>query len=289
LGLQVIDLNDEQRKELNSNKGVTVLAVIKGSPAFFANLLQGDIIRKIGDINLYDVQTFQYAEQKYNGQKVNVIYMRAGTETEKEIEFNKRDEAGEVQFNYKPAIFGLSVRELNNEQRKELNSNIGVIVSSVVKGSPAYLADFLKGDIIKKIGDIDLYDAKSYDSSLQKYEGQKVNVIYVRDGKEMEKEIQFNYKTPILGVQVTDLNDEQRKQLDKKGGVIVSDVIKDSPAYRAGLLKGDIIRKIDDIDLYNVESFQSIEQKYEGKKVEVIYIRNGKKIEQDIQFNSKPE
>ncbi|MCL2760764.1 MAG: PDZ domain-containing protein [Desulfuromonadales bacterium] len=288
LGLQVIDLNDEQRKELNSNKGVAVLAVIKGSPAFMADLLKGDIIRKIGDINLYDAQTFQYAEQKYNGQKVNIIYMRDGMEAEKEIQFNKRDGTEEVQFNYKPAIFGLSVKELNNEQRKELDSNKGVIVLSAVKGSPAYLADFLKGDIIRKIGDIDLYDAKSYDSALQKYDGQKVNVIFIRDGKEMEKEIQFNTRPPILGMQVIDLNDEQRNQLKNKG-IIVSDVIKGSPAYKAGLLKGDIIIKIDDIDVHDVQSFQSLEQKYEGQKVEITYMRDGKKIEQDIQFNSKPE
>ncbi|MCL2760762.1 MAG: PDZ domain-containing protein [Desulfuromonadales bacterium] len=192
LGVQVNDLSNEQQKELNSNKGVAVIAVMKDSPAFRADLLKGDIIRKIGDINLYDVQTFQYAEQKYKGQKVNVIFMRDGMETEKEIEFNKRDGTEEIRFNYKPEIFGLLVKELNDEQRKELNSNKGVIVLSAVKGSPAYLADFLKGDIIKKIGDIDLYDAKSYDSALQKYDGQKVNVIYVRDGKEMDKEIQFN-------------------------------------------------------------------------------------------------
>jgi S1-C subfamily serine protease len=95
---------------------------------------------------------------------------------------------------HKPSLLGLLVNDLNDEQREQLNSNKGIAVLTVIKDSPAYRADFFICVILIKIGDIDLYDVKSFQSALQKYEGQKVNIIFMRDGKEIEKEIQLNSK-----------------------------------------------------------------------------------------------
>jgi PDZ domain len=44
LGVYMRDLNDSERAALQSNKGVFVLLVVDGSPAFNADILRGDII-----------------------------------------------------------------------------------------------------------------------------------------------------------------------------------------------------------------------------------------------------
>jgi S1-C subfamily serine protease len=54
LGIHFEDLTDELRKKVESNKGVYIIAVIKGSPAFNADLLKGDIIRKLNNIEIID-------------------------------------------------------------------------------------------------------------------------------------------------------------------------------------------------------------------------------------------
>jgi S1-C subfamily serine protease len=67
-------------------------------------------------------------------------------------------------------------------------------VIAVIKGSPAFRSDFFKGDILRKIGDTDMYEVKDFQAALQKYEGQNVNVQFVRDSKEQEKDVKFNHK-----------------------------------------------------------------------------------------------
>ena len=94
----------------------------------------------------------------------------------------------------KPAIFGVRIKDLTDEQRKESNGNKGLAVMTVIKGSPAFRSDLFKGDILKKIGETDMYEAKDFQAALQKYQGQNVKVQFVRDGKEQEKEVQFNHK-----------------------------------------------------------------------------------------------
>lgn len=94
----------------------------------------------------------------------------------------------------KPAIFGVRLKDLADEQRKESGGNKGLAVNVVVKGSPAFHSDFFKGDILRKIGEIDLYDVKDFQAALQKYQGQLVKVQYLRDSKELEKEVHFNQK-----------------------------------------------------------------------------------------------
>lgn len=94
----------------------------------------------------------------------------------------------------KTPIFGVRVTDPTDEQRKESGGNKGLAVIVVIKGSPAFRSDFFKGDMLKKIGDIDMYDVKDFNAALDKYQGQNVKVQLVRDGKELVKDVQFNQK-----------------------------------------------------------------------------------------------
>ena len=46
----------EQKQEIESNKGVIIKRVEKGSPAFNADILEGDIIKKI---NIDEIQVWR--------------------------------------------------------------------------------------------------------------------------------------------------------------------------------------------------------------------------------------
>jgi hypothetical protein len=76
LGAYVDPLTDLQRQELESNKGVSVRAVVKGSPAFKNDILRGDIIRRINGIEVVDPQGFSETLGKLAGTNVKIDLLR---------------------------------------------------------------------------------------------------------------------------------------------------------------------------------------------------------------------
>ena len=78
-----------------------------------------------------------------------------------------------------------------------------------------------------------------------------------------------------LGVQVADLTADQRKELDLEGGVLV-DGVAEGPAAHAGIRQGDIIVRINNTPIQDVEQFEKMIRKLPaGKSVPVLVQRRG--------------
>jgi len=77
LGVHVIKLKPAG-EDTKPEDGLKVLAVIKGSPAAKANLLRGDVLRKIGDIELQKPEELSAAARQYQGKTVEIAYERSG-------------------------------------------------------------------------------------------------------------------------------------------------------------------------------------------------------------------
>lgn len=95
----------------------------------------------------------------------------------------------------KSPIFGVHIGELTPEIRQKIGSNRGMLVYAVIKGSPAYEADIISGDVLRTIGDISIFDYASFQKALLEYQGKEVNVTILRDKKEITKSIEFRIKT----------------------------------------------------------------------------------------------
>ena len=78
LGLHVIKLRHKSNESdvVVTNEGLKVLAVIKDSPAYKAGFLRGDILLKMGDIDLEAPAMLSKAVGKYQGKKVKISYKR---------------------------------------------------------------------------------------------------------------------------------------------------------------------------------------------------------------------
>ena len=79
---------------------------------------------------------------------------------------------------------------------------------------------------------------------------------------------------PLLGVHVIKLkpiDEDTQPEL----GLKVLAVIKDSPAAKANLQRGDNLLKIGEVELQNPEELSATVQKYQGKTVEIAYKRDG--------------
>lgn len=110
-------------------------------------------------------------------------------------------------------------------------------------------------------------------------------------------EEQYNYYAsywaklpmPILGLHVIKL-----KHKNKDSDIIVIDeglkvlaVIKGSPAFKAGLKRGDVLTRIESVDLQQPEELSLAARKYQGKKVEIAYQRNEVPSVTQVQLNSR--
>ena len=90
-----------------------------------------------------------------------------------------------------PPIFGADTMALSPEVTRQIGTNKGIQIRAVVKGSPAFNADLLSGDVISQVDGSFVYDGRSFSSALAKSEGKLLTVLIYRDGKSMEKQVQI--------------------------------------------------------------------------------------------------
>ncbi len=94
-------------------------------------------------------------------------------------------------------------------------------------------------------------------------------------------------KPAILGVHMEDLTAELR---GKSGpGAYVTAVVRDSPAARAGIVRGDIIRKIGDVHVDSAAALYDAAERLAGRKVIVEIWRDNRTIEKEVQLDKRLE
>ena len=76
--------------EGDSATGLKVLAVVKDSPAAKVALQEGDVLTRIGEIELTKPETLTQAAQRYAGQSVEIAWQRDGDANKATITLNKR-------------------------------------------------------------------------------------------------------------------------------------------------------------------------------------------------------
>jgi len=77
-GVLAQPLPSEVRQKLERNTGILAAIVTAESPAFNANILEGDVIVKINDEDINSVADFFQKIPKFAGQKVNIEIWRNG-------------------------------------------------------------------------------------------------------------------------------------------------------------------------------------------------------------------
>jgi hypothetical protein len=76
LGAYWVPLSDDLRHRLQRNTGVVINIVVNGTPAFRANVLEGDIVEKINNEDVIDVAGFRDQLRQFAGQQVNLTVAR---------------------------------------------------------------------------------------------------------------------------------------------------------------------------------------------------------------------
>lgn len=95
----------------------------------------------------------------------------------------------------KPLPFGAVFTDLTPEVRSQLERNRGAIIDIVVKNSPAFDADFLPGDIIIAIDNVEIRDWQAAVNMFTSKAGQTVHIRFIRRGKERSVKVQLRGKS----------------------------------------------------------------------------------------------
>ena len=104
---------------------------------------------------------------------------------------NRSDYFASYWIKNKPPIFGVHIKAMSQNEVQQIGSNKGLVVNAVVKGSPAFDVDIIKGDVISKIGDFYVYDGETYQRAVRSYQGSETSVVLFRNGQELSKLVKF--------------------------------------------------------------------------------------------------
>jgi PDZ domain len=121
----------------------------------------------------------------------NTIYHGTNT-TYIPFSVSKYDYGATYWIKNKPPILGILPKELTQEAHKRIGSNKGLLVDVVIKGSPAFYADIFSGDILEKINDDVIFDTDSLYKSNIKNANKEVDVLILRDDKEIHKLVKLH-------------------------------------------------------------------------------------------------
>jgi len=98
--------------------------------------------------------------------------------------------------------------------------------------------------------------------------------------------------TPLLGVHIIkltpkNLEDDEKKAAAANNGLKVLAVIEDSPAYKAGIMRGDVLHKIGSTKLSKPEELSPAVRQLQGQTVPIEYERDGSKAITTVKINQR--
>ena len=159
--------------------------------------------------------------------------------------------------NVQKAILGIETIPLNSPLAIEngINEIDGVYIANVVEDSGAFDAKLKEGDIIKKVDNVDIHkyaDLIGYLSA--KRPGDELSVSVLRDKELMDFPVVLKERqtaiVPVLGFEVKNLTDKDKKAFRTKKGVKIIGVPE---TFRAYGLKGKVLLSFGDEEINNID------------------------------------
>jgi serine protease Do len=169
---------------------------------------------------------------------------------------------------------GVMIQDITPELAKSfgLKSSKGVLVSDIVKGSPAEKAGLQTGDIIRRFDGKEVENAhKLSQMAAATAPNTTVKIDVLRKGKaetvslevgtmpEEGQKIISPQKESDWGITVQELTPQLAQQLGLDSGttgVVISDITQGSPAAEAGLRPGDLITEVNHKGINNLNDYQ---------------------------------
>lgn len=188
---------------------------------------------------------------------------------------------------------GVSIQDVDRNLAESfgLDRPAGALIAQVGEGSPAQQSGLLAGDVILTFNDAVIQTSSDLPHVVGLLApGTEVEAEILREGKRKTLNVTvggLDADTASIaavsglnsdnraGLTVETANADDMAALNLKGGVVVVDIVRDSPAAEAGVLKGDIITRVGDKVVYTVTDFHEALQTVPDNKSVVIRLMRG--------------
>jgi serine protease Do len=208
---------------------------------------------------------------------------------------------------------GVEIAEVDATLRTQLglDERTGVVVTSVNKESEAAKAGLAQHDLVLKAGEKPIGSPKEFHDVVAGQQGKDVTFHLLRKGKPATVSVKVS-ETPVyslaegnlsatlagglvqlvdvageisgegekhyrIGLQLAEADDTLRSQLRLAAGegLVVTEVVADWPAAKAGIQKNDVLTKLDGRRLTKIEAVNAQIQEIKDRKVTLTFFRGG--------------
>lgn len=176
----------------------------------------------------------------------------------------------------------------------DLSNRDGALVSDVVEDSPADKAGIKIGDVLIEFNGVKISDPSHLKNVVSSTSpGKRSKVVIVRDGdwktinitlEELEQESQVfatnNNNNMSLGIEVRDISNTlaERYEIDpESNGVLVTDIVKKSNAYEAGIRVGDIITRVGTKKIASSKNFIDLVEDLKDQDSLLLLVKRGER------------
>ena len=184
-----------------------------------------------------------------------------------------------------PPYLGIETQALTPElaEKLGLGNRMGVLVTSVEKGSPAKNAGIKRSDVIEAINQQPTTNLAAFNSItrlLEKDQWVTVQLIRNRNRKDVTlsiRELQWSYKVPGWGITIEQLDREVSRKYQQRG-VLVTKVERRSTLAEL-LEEKDLLYRINDSIIGSIEDFKrSINQLQRQQRITLYFERDGERL-----------
>jgi len=185
-----------------------------------------------------------------------------------------------------------------NEYAKDYKH--GIIISKVVKNSPAEKAGVRANDLLLELNGEKIYTMDQLTKMLENYQpGDKIKIEVIHSDGDKEKikmelgakdEVFQKPKIAYVGIYLDNLDEDDYEELGMKEeyGIEIEKIVTDSPADKAGLKNEDVILKLNDNKVYTKDQFSHMLKSYKPKdKIILEIMREKKKNDVEIILGEK--
>ncbi len=181
-----------------------------------------------------------------------------------------------------------------------MSSSDGALIAGIIKGGPVDDGTLQAGDVVKQFGTKPIKEARDLSRAVaDSGVGDTVDVVIVRKGKEQTVKVKLGRledgektmaqngdgsgkspvveSTKVLGMTLSDLNDEMRKKFevaDDVKGVVVTEVAPNSVAAEKNVVPGEVITEVAQETVETAKAFADriAKLKSEGRKNALLMI-----------------